>query len=195
VIAACRRPIAGLAIGLIGSFGLWESAQGGWIHMKALLAQRLLQQAWEQTIKRQSSVKPWPWADTVPIARLIVPRHRIDEIVLAGANGRTLAFGPAYHEDSAKPGTMGVSIITGHRDTHFRFLSRLEPGDRIDVETPQGTLVSYRVLGNSVVDSRLPFLVSEEDGNTLLLVTCYPFDTLVPGGPLRYVVMAEMGDR
>jgi sortase A len=131
----------------------------------------------------------------VPIARLIVPRHRIDEIVLAGANGRTLAFGPAYHEDSAKPGTMGVSIITGHRDTHFRFLSRLEPGDRIDVETPQGTLVSYRVLGNSVVDSRLPFLVSEEDGNTLLLVTCYPFDTLVPGGPLRYVVMAEMGDR
>jgi sortase A len=162
--------------------------------MKALLAQRLLRQAWERTVERQTPVKPWPWADTVPIARLIVPRLRIDEIVLAGANGRTLAFGPAHHEDSARPGTTGASIVTGHRDTHFRFLSRLEPGDRIDVQTAQGAVVSYRVLGSNVVDGRLPFKVSGEDGPVLLLVTCYPFDSLVPGGPLRYVVMAEMSD-
>jgi sortase A len=25
----------------------------------------------------------------------------------------------------------------------------------------------------------------------LTLVTCYPFDALVPGGPLRYIVTAE----
>ena len=116
------------------------------------------------------------------------------QIVLAGANGRTLAFGPAHHEDSARPGTTGASIVTGHRDTHFRFLSRLEPGDRIDVQTAQGAVVSYRVLGSNVVDGRLPFKVSGEDGPVLLLVTCYPFDSLVPGGPLRYVVMAEMSD-
>lgn len=162
--------------------------------MKALLAQRLLRQAWVQTIERQSPVAPWPWADTVPVARLLVPRHQIDEIVLAGANGRTLAFGPAYHEGSARPGTVGVSIITGHRDTHFQFLRSLEPGDRIEVQTVQGTLVGYQVLGSSVVDGRLPFHVSEEDGHTLLLVTCYPFNALVPGGPLRSVVMAEMSD-
>ena len=28
-------------------------------------------------------------------------------------------------------------------------------------------------------------------GERLLLVTCYPFDALVPGGPLRYVVVAD----
>ncbi len=190
-----RRLSTGLVIGIIGSFGLWELFQGGWIHMKALLAQRLLRQAWEETIERRTTVKPWPWADTVPIARLIVPRLRIDEIVLAGANGRTLAFGPAYHEGSARPGMIGVSVITGHRDTHFGFLRRLEPGDRINVQTAQGALVDYRVLGSSVVDGRLPFHVSEEDGHTLLLVTCYPFDALVPGGPLRYVVMAERTER
>ena len=189
-----RRSIAGLAIGVIGCFVLWELAQGGWIHMKAFVAQQLLRQAWEQTIERHSPVKPWPWADTIPIARLIVPRHHIDEIVLAGANGRTLAFGPAHHGDSAKPGTMGVSIITGHRDTHFRFLSRLEIGDRIEIQTSQGALVSYRVLGGSVVDDRLPFRFSEEDGPVLLLVTCYPFDAVISGGPFRYVVMAERTD-
>jgi sortase A len=26
---------------------------------------------------------------------------------------------------------------------------------------------------------------------TLTLVTCYPFDAIDPGGPLRYVVVAE----
>jgi sortase A len=26
---------------------------------------------------------------------------------------------------------------------------------------------------------------------TLTLVTCYPFDAINPGGPLRYVVVAE----
>ncbi|CAI4031904.1 Class GN sortase [Nitrospira tepida] len=188
------RLSTGLVIGIIGSFGLWELFQGGWIHMKALLAQRLLRQAWEETIERRTTVKPWPWADTVPIARLIVPRLRIDEIVLSGANGRTLAFGPAYYEGSARPGMIGVSVITGHRDTHFGFLRRLEPDDRINVQTAQDALVGYRVLGSSVSDGRLPFHVSEEDGHTLLPVTCYPFDALVPGGPLRYVVMAEMSD-
>jgi sortase A len=162
--------------------------------MKALLAQQLLRQAWIRTTEQQSPVKPWPWADMVPIARLHVPRHHIDEIVLAGANGRTLAFGPAYHEDSARPGTMGVSIITGHRDTHFAFVRWLEPGDRIDVQTAQGALATYRVRGSSVIDGRLPLRVSGESGNVLLLVTCYPFDALVPGGPLRYVVLAEMSD-
>lgn len=195
MIGACRWSIAGLAIGILGCFGLWELAQGGWIHMKALLAQELLQRAWVQTIERQAPVKPWPWADTAPIARLIVPRHQIDEIILAGASGRTLAFGPAYHEDSARPGTTGVSIVTGHRDTHFRFLSRLEPGDRIEVQTAHGALMSYRVLGSSVVDGRLPLHISENHKNLLLLITCYPFDALMPGGPLRYVVMAEMTDR
>jgi sortase A len=187
-----RRLSAGLAITIMGCFGMWELAQGGWIHVKALLAQQLLQRAWAQTIERRSPVRPWPWADTVPIARLQVPHHHIDQIVLAGANGRTLAFGPAYHEDSARPGTMGVSIITGHRDTHFRFLRWLKPGDRINVQTAHDALTSYRVRGSSVVDGRLPLHISEENGNTLLLVTCYPFDALVPGGPLRYVVMAEM---
>jgi hypothetical protein len=45
-----------------------------------------------------------------------------------------------------------------------------------------------------MIDGRLPFKVSGEDGPMLLLVTCYPLDALVPGGPLRYVVLAEMSD-
>ncbi len=41
-------------------------------------------------------VKPWPWADTHPVARLIAPAQDADVLVLAGASGRTLAFGPGH---------------------------------------------------------------------------------------------------
>ena len=30
-------------------------------------------------------MKPWPWADTWPVARLVVPSLGIDQIVLEGA--------------------------------------------------------------------------------------------------------------
>ena len=32
---------------------------------------------------------------------------------------------------------------------------------------------------------------TEQSGQTLVLVTCYPFDAVIAGGPLRYVVTAK----
>src|SRR5512134_469774 len=108
--------LAGVAI------GLWQVGQGGWIYAKALLAQHMLQHAWARTLAGEREVRPWPWADTWPVARLRVPVHGIDLIVLDGVSGRTLAFGPGHAGGSAPPGAPGTAIISGHRDTHFRFL-------------------------------------------------------------------------
>ena len=76
--------------------GLWQTGSGAWIYVKARLAQVLLQRAWAGTlaVQYQYDVKPWPWADTWPVARLVVPSLGIDQIVIEGAHGRTLAFGP-----------------------------------------------------------------------------------------------------
>ena len=41
-----------------------------------------------------------------------------------------------------------------------------------------------------IVDSRRKALPLSDSVERLLLVTCYPFDALAPGGPLRYVVSA-----
>ena len=41
-----------------------------------------------------------------------------------------------------------------------------------------------------VVDSRRQELVIEPGLSRISLVTCFPFDSLRPGGPLRYVVTA-----
>ena len=55
--------------------GLWQIGSGAWIYVKAQLAQVLLQRAWAGTLAGQRDVKPWPWADTWPVARLVVPEN------------------------------------------------------------------------------------------------------------------------
>jgi sortase A len=162
----------------------------GYLQAKALLAQVLLENAWQRSDAGRNAARPWPWADTRPVARLQVAALDVDLIVLAGDSGRTLAFGPAWNEASALPGQTGTSIVSGHRDTHFAFLRRLQIDDRIDIEHA-GEHLRYRVSGTRVVDARTTRLATTDDGERLLLVTCWPFDDWVAGGPLRYVVEAQ----
>lgn len=179
---------------LLAAIGVWELGHGAWIHAKARLAQVLLHRAWERTLRGEAAVKPWPWADTWPVARLRVPAHGVDFIVLSGVSGRTLAFGPGHAPDSALPGAPGTEIVTAHRDTHFRFLERVRKGDEILVEAPGRPIVRFRVQELDIVDSRSAVIRAEPAATVLILMTCYPFDALTPGGPLRYVVTARAVD-
>jgi len=186
-----RRTLLIGAAALLAGVGLWQLGQGAWIYVKARLAQRLLQRAWARTLRGEPEARPWPWADTWPVARLQVPAHGVDLIVLAGVSGRTLAFGPGHAPGSAVPGAHGTAIVAGHRDTHFRFLERLKQGDEIIVEVPGLRRSRLRVQETSVVDSRTAVIRTEDRSAGLVLVTCYPFDAVRPGGPLRYVVTAS----
>lgn len=157
-----------------------------WLPAKAMLAQQLLDQAWDASLADGGAHRPWPWADTHPVARLGAPRLGISQIVLAGDAGRPLAFGPGWAEASTAPGAQGTTIISGHRDTHFRWLEHLRDGDWISLESGAG-LRRYRVTGLEVVDSRTTRIATSST-DQLVLVTCWPFDATAPRGPLRYVV-------
>ena len=180
-----------LALALLAIAGALSFGQGAYIYAKAGVAQVLLQSAWERERATGVATKPWPWADTHPVARLSAPAQHAAVLVLAGASGRTLAFGPGHLDGSAQPGDVGNAVITAHRDTHFRFLRDVAPGDAIDVERTDGDVRRFRVRRAYVADHRSLALPRDADVPTLTLVTCYPFDALVPGGPLRYVVVAE----
>lgn len=182
-----REVVSGLAVVFL-VLGVEQMGHGAWIYAKAHVAQHLLQRAWERALQGADRPRPWPWADTWPVARLQVPKYGIDMIVLAGANGRTLAFGPGKLSEQA--GRLGTTILTGHRDTHFRFLERLESGDELFVQFSPRGWYRYRVLSHDVVEARHAYIVHGER-QALALVTCYPFDAVLPGGPLRYVVTAE----
>lgn len=158
-------------------------ARGSWIHVKAQLAQVLLRVAWER------QAKPWPWADTHPVARLRIGDD--DFIVLEGANGRAMAFAPTHLEHTAMPGERGNSVISAHRDTHFQSLRHVSDGDVVHVQRKDGTWVEYRVEEQHVVDERELWVTQPSEDTLLTLVTCYPFDAVAAGGPLRYVVIAR----
>ncbi len=128
------------------------------------------------------------------LARVIIPSKKIDLIVLNGAYGRTLAFGPGYVESSVLPGSVGTTILTGHRDTHFRFLKRLVSGDEIVIETATGKRMRYVVSEHRIVDSRSGTITLDPSQTRLVLVTYYPFDSIMSRGPLRYILVAEQTD-
>lgn len=173
------------------AIGLWQFGQAGYIHAKAWLAQILIGHAWAQTQAGAGPVRPWPWADTWPVARLSAPAHGVDLYVLAGADGRSIAFGPGHVHGTALPGEPGNSVLGAHRDTHFAFLQWMEDGSELDVETPHGGIRRYVVVHREVVDEHdLRPLAQPPAGRQLTLVTCWPFDALRAGGPLRYVVTA-----
>lgn len=162
--------------------GMWQFGSGAWILLKAELAQHLIARAWEQTLIRQAPVKPWPWADTWPVARLQW-RDEIDLYVLDGNSAAALPFGPGLQRHGS------LLLAAGHRDTHFAFLHRVNRGGRLTLTDMQGKQTVYQVQARQVVDSRHATL-ADAGSPALVLVTCYPFDTLRAGGPLRFVVTA-----
>jgi sortase A len=185
-----RKQLRYLALFLLLA-GLGLSGKAVYIHVKADLAKFLLYISWQETMEKGDRVKPWPWADTWPVARMIIPAHEIDLVVLEGVSGNVLAFGPGHMTLSSLPGQPGNAIISGHRDTSFRFLERIRIGDRIIMQTKVGGMVPYTVVATQVVDAAVLDMTVEADVPLLTLVTCYPFDALLPGGPERYLVFAE----
>lgn len=191
--AGARRPLSfpwrslGLAMLLLGTL---QFGPGAWIQVKAWTAQVLIAQAWSRTLMGEPRAKPWPWADTWPVARLRVPSLGIERYVLAGADGSALAFGPGHLAGTPAPGSSGNSVVGGLRDTHLAFLEELQAGDIIEVERADGVRVAFRVIEGLVLHEADIWVAKQEGPTRLTLVTCYPFTALRAGSAQRYVVFA-----
>ncbi len=180
-----RRIAAVLALAAIGF-----AASAGWVHAKAQLAQWLLDRSWHKSRVDGGQHRPWPWADTSPVARLHPPGAAGSQVVLSGDSGRILAFAPGWAPASAAPGTPGTTVVSGHRDTHFAWLRSAAVGDLVALETRDGSQ-SYEIVDLRVADSSRERITLDTDTDGLLLVTCWPFDAVATGGPLRYVATAR----
>jgi sortase A len=165
--------------------------QGLYIHAKAMLAQVLLQRAFAESVATGRAVKPWPWADTWPEARIAVKRIGVSAIVLAGSSGQVLAFGPGHVERTADAGERGVAVYAAHRDTHFRFLKDVAVDDEIEIARRDGKTFRYRADGASIVRFDQSGIDPFTTGEELVLTTCWPFDAIAHG-PMRYVLHATM---
>ena len=161
------------------------------IELKARVAQVLLQYAWHKTIKTGEDQRPWRSFDGVPVLRLMIPRHGVDQIVLAGTSGQALAFGPAFHEESKLPGKGGTTVLSSHRDSHGVYIRQLKIGDMIKLQDRFQQWHSYTIEDFSILNVKTDTISATNATEVLLIITCYPFDALTSGTPLRYVVTAS----
>ena len=127
-------------------------------------------------------------APGAPIARLLIPRLGLDEIVLEGVDGNSLNAGPGHLPGSAFPGEPGNSVISAHRDRHFARLGAIEVGDTIMTES--GTHDEHWVvISKRVLDADAPALFHSPEA-TLTLTTCWPIRYLGTA-PERLIVTAK----
>ena len=187
---ARRGFLNGISILLIlASFSFF--GQSIYIYAKAQMAQVLLERAFSQSLLSSKPVKAWSWADTYPVARIRIERIGAEAIVLQGASGEALAFGPALLNETARPGERGTSVMAAHRDTHFAFLQNVRVGDIIQVTRDDGLEFTYRATGMRVVNWNASGIDAHEAGFHLVLSTCYPFEAVTRGSQ-RYLVEAEL---
>ena len=81
-------------------------------------------------------------------------------------------------------------MLSAHRDTHFSGLGQLEVGDRLQLETRTGALKEFEIQRKYVINSQQESLWIDHSRNQLSLITCYPFDAIEAGGPLRFRIDA-----
>lgn len=169
------------------ALGLGLTVQAAAIPTKAAVAQILLEHAFNQGRADQRPARPWPVADTQVTGRISVARLNVREIVLQGASGQALAYGPSV---VAQRGNSQTTVVAGHRDTHFRFIRQLAVGDIVRFETVGGATTRYRVTGFQTVRWD-DFAIPADPARPLLaLATCYPFEGK-GNGPWRRVAWAE----
>lgn len=122
------------------------------------------------------------------VGRIEVPRLRLSAVVLEGVSEATLRIAAGHVPGTALPGEGGNSAIAAHRDSFFRGLKGIRPGDRIVVTTPAGRH-EYRVSGTAIVSPRDRRVLKPTVAETLTLVTCFPFHYL-GSAPERFIVRA-----
>jgi len=184
---------------------LTSFAHGGYILTKAHFAQFLLNKAWQQqtvedNLGNSNKVKPWPWADIYPVAKLSFDRFNITQIVLNNDSGQALAFGPGLNRiniTNIKSESSSVFVISAHNDTHFSILSELQLNDSVTLTLKSGRSQTFKVSNTAIMDIKTDQLVLFNNYGyrerkpfikELVLVTCYPFHSVNDESTLRYIV-------
>jgi len=127
-----------------------------------------------------------------PVGRIDIPQVHISAIVAEGTQPRVLQVAVGHIPGTALPGQTGNVVLAAHRDTLFRRLGELKPGDLIRVTVP-GRQYLYRVRFTDVVLPNETWVLEPSTGQLLTLVTCYPFYYVGPA-PKRFVVRARRLD-
>jgi sortase A len=123
------------------------------------------------------------------IGRIEIPRLELMTMIMEGTGRTTLRRAVGHIAGTALPGQTGNVGLSGHRDTFFRPLRNIRSGDTIALTTRNGAY-RYRVVSTRIVRPSDVSVLAAGNGETVTLVTCYPF-YFVGAAPFRFIVRGE----
>jgi len=133
---------------------------------------------------------PVPTPGPSQAIRIQIPAISVDAPVVQGDSWEQLKKGVGQHVGSADPGESGNMVFSAHDDVFgeiFRYLDKLQPGDKILVFTAQQQYL-YLVTGSQIVSPTQVEVMNPTSDPTVTLISCYPY--MVDNK--RIVVFAEL---
>lgn len=122
------------------------------------------------------------------VGQIEIPRLGLRVVILQGDSAQVLRRGIGHLPETPMPGEWGNVGLAGHRDSFFRPLRQIRPGDMITLRTLKGEF-QYRVESTRVVSPADIGVLAPTNKRALTLVTCFPFN-YVGTAPHRFVVRA-----
>lgn len=188
-VRSWKRPLLASMAAILAAVGGWTIGTDLWSGAKTWLTDALIARAWQTSLATGERVRPWPWADAWPVARLTVPALGIERYVLAGGEG-ALDLGAHHLAGTALPGESGNSVIGALREEDLAFLRELPTQSEIDVESIDASGIRYTVRYVQELDPRDIWIIKQEGPTRLTLITCVSSPPFAPGRLPCYVVSA-----
>lgn len=180
MFAAAVFCTAAIALGAMPGLRLVERIARDW------QSERLYSE-WRE-IRKSLIVSRAPLASNEPVGWLSIPASGIKTLVVFDATDENLSRYPCLHAASQSPDA--PAIIIAHRDSHFRGLRKLSPGDDVEFES-LNPYSHFRVRETRVIDpAEIPAMLGERRPDELVLLTCWPFD-YIGAAPQRIAYIAE----
>jgi LPXTG-site transpeptidase (sortase) family protein len=126
--------------------------------------------------------------DSAAIARLVIPKIRVDASVVVkgiGADGYMETpdngYDVAWYDFSGRPGAAGNAVFAGHVDYYkigpavFWDLGKLQADDEIDVRLADGSTYRYAIVGKAVFEANavpVEQVVGRTPDEAITLITC-----------------------
>ncbi len=184
--------ISGLASYFFLAIGFCLFGYSVYVVVDAYAYQAYEQSKFEATLEKESGSPQLPSPALVEggvIGEIQVPRLHLKAIVVQGDSHTILRRAVGHIPETALPGTPGNIALAGHRDTFFRPLRNIRPGDAITLKTSAGDF-QYLVESTQVAPASKVDVLNGTPVPTLTLITCFPFDYL-GAAPSRFVVRAR----
>ena len=160
----------------------------GFVVADTWMFQKEERRVFDQLLQSASVQHGKPPAPAGLIGRIEIDSLGVSAMVIEGTSDTTLRRAVGHISGTSLPGQRGNVGLSAHRDTFFRPLRNIRRNQVITIVTLEGEY-RYRVLSTGVVSPRDVGVLDQGDGETLTLVTCYPF-YFVGAAPNRFIVHA-----